>query len=156
MLIWPLVVPSQVGVVGVALGSAIAAALSAAIGAWVLWRAGMWRPVVDRDLSRAMLGFALPLVPAASRGMGAQPGRPARCCRRSPAARPSSACTPSGYTGGLVINALAIQPFSLAWGAAFWEISRSDDAPRIFARTLTWFLAIASAAALFLSASAPM
>jgi O-antigen/teichoic acid export membrane protein len=57
-----------------------------------------------------------------------------------------------GYTGGLVINALAIQPFSLAWGAAFWEVSRSDDAPRIFARTLTWFLAIASAGALFLSA----
>ena len=57
-----------------------------------------------------------------------------------------------GYTGGLVINALAIQPFSLAWGATFWEISRSDDAPRVFARTLTWFLAIASAAALFLSA----
>ena len=57
-----------------------------------------------------------------------------------------------GYTGGLVINALAIQPFTLAWGATFWEISRSDDAPRIFARTLTWFLAIGSAVALFLSA----
>jgi O-antigen/teichoic acid export membrane protein len=56
-----------------------------------------------------------------------------------------------GYTAGLVINALVIQPFTLAWGAAFWEISRSDDAPRTFARSLTWFLAIAAGMALLLS-----
>ena len=57
-----------------------------------------------------------------------------------------------GYTAGLVINALVIQPFTLSWSATFWDISSSDDAPRTFARTLTWFLALASAVALFLSA----
>ena len=151
VLILALVVALEVGVVGVALGSMIAAALSAAIGAWVLWRAGLWRPVVDRELSRAMLGFALPLVPA---GIAAWTlnlaDRP--LLQVITGSEAIVGVYTLGYTGGLVINALAIQPFSLAWGAAFWEISRSDDAPRIFARTLTWFLAIASAGALFLSA----
>jgi len=151
VLIVVLVAVLQFGVVGVALGSGIAAALSAGIGAWVIWQTGMWRPVLDRDLSRAMLAFALPLVPAAIAGW-----------TLNLADRPLlQAITDDqdlvgvyalGYTGGLVINALAIQPFSLAWGATFWEISRSDEAPRIFSRTLTWFLAIASAGALFLSA----
>jgi O-antigen/teichoic acid export membrane protein len=56
-----------------------------------------------------------------------------------------------GYTAGLVINALAIQPFNLAWSAAYWEVSRSEDGPRTIARSLTWFIAIAAGAALFLS-----
>ena len=151
VLIVLLVVVLQFGVVGVALGSAIAAALSAGIGAWVIWRTGMWRPVLDRDLSRAMLAFALPLVPAAVAGWTLNlADRPLLLAITDSEAVVGVYAL--GYTGGLVINALAIQPFSLAWGATFWEISRSDDAPRVFARTLTWFLAIASAAALFLSA----
>ena len=142
VLIVLLVVVLQFGVVGVALGSAIAAALSAGIGAWVIWRTGMWRPVLDRDLSRAMLGFALPLVPAAVAGWTLNlADRPLLLAITDSEAVVGVYAL--GYTGGLVINALAIQPFSLAWGATFWEISRSDDAPRIFARTLTWFLAIA-------------
>ena len=50
-------------------------------------------------------------------------------------------------------NALVVQPFALAWGAAQWEIARGDDAPRTFARSLTWFLVLASAMALLLSAT---
>jgi O-antigen/teichoic acid export membrane protein len=151
VLILVLVVTLGFGVVGVSLGATIAAALSAAIGAWVLWRAGVWRPVIDRDLSRAMLAFALPLVPAAVAGWTLNlADRP--MLQVITGSEAIVGVYTLGYTGGLVINALAIQPFTLAWGAAFWEISRSDDAPRIFARTLTWFLAIASAAALFLSA----
>jgi O-antigen/teichoic acid export membrane protein len=151
VLILVLVVALQFGVVGVSLGSMVAAAISAAIGAWVLWRAGLWRPVLDQDLARAMLAFALPLVPAAIASWTLNlADRPLLQVITGSAA--AVGVYTLGYTGGLVINALAIQPFTLAWGAAFWEVSRSDDAPRIFARTLTWFLAIACAAALFLSA----
>ncbi len=151
VLILTLVVALEFGVVGVALGSAIAAALSAAIGGWVLWRSGMWRPVVDEDLSRAMLTFALPLVPAAIAGWTLN-------LADRPLLQVFTGDTvvvgvyTLGYTAGLVINALVIQPFSLSWSATFWDVSRLDDAPRIFARTLTWFLAIASAVALILSA----
>ena len=150
VLIVVLVAVLRVGVIGVPVGAVIAAALSAVLGAAALWRAGMLRPILDRDLARAMLGFSIPLVPAA-----------AAAWTLNLADRPLlQAFTGSasvvgvytlGYTAGLVINALVVQPFSLAWGAAFWEISREDDAPRTFARSLTWFLAIGSATALFLS-----
>ena len=150
VLILALVVALEVGVVGVALGSMIAAALSAAIGVWVLWRAGVWRPVSTgtfpcdagiRPPARAG-GIAAWTLNLADRPL----------LQVITGSEAIVGVYTLGYTGGLVINALAIQPFSLAWGAAFWDISQSDDAPRIFARTLTWFLAIASAAALFLSA----
>lgn len=153
VLILTLVVALDYGVVGVALGSAAAAALSAAIGAWILWRSGIWRPIVDEGLSRAMLAFALPLVPAAVAGWTLN-------LADRPLLQVLTGDTDLvgvytvGYTAGLVINALVIQPFSLTWSATFWEISRSDDAARTFARTLTWFLALASAVALVLSAIA--
>ena len=151
VLILALVVALELGVVGVSLGAAIAAALSAAIGAWTLWRAGMWRPIVDGALSRSMLTFALPLVPAAVAGWTLNlADRPLlQAITGSPSV---VGVYTTGYTAGLVINALAIQPFTLSWSATFWDISRTDDAPRTFARTLTWFLAIASAGALVLSA----
>lgn len=150
VLIVYLVAVLEIGVVGVPLGAAIAAALSVAIGAVALWRAGMLRPIIDRDLARKMLSFSIPLVPAAVAGWALNLGdRPLLQAFTGDAA--VVGVYTMGYTAGLVINALAIQPFSLSWSAAFWEISRSDDAPRTFARSLTWFLALASAAALFLS-----
>ena len=149
VLILTLVVALDFGVVGVSLGSAIAAALSAAIGAWVLWRSAMWRPIVDRDLSRELLRFAIPLVPAAVAGWALNLGdRP--LLQAITGSTDVVGVYTLGYTGGLVINALAIQPFSLSWSAVVWDISRSEDASRTIARVLTWFLAIASAAALVL------
>jgi O-antigen/teichoic acid export membrane protein len=154
VLIVVLVAVLGFGVVGVPLGSTVAAALGAAIGAWVLWRAGMWRPIIDRDLTRAMLTFALPLVPAAVAGWTLNlADRPLLQVITGDEALVGVYTL--GYTAGLVVNALLVQPFSLAWGAAFWEISRSDDAPRTFARALTWFLVLGSAAALFLSVIGP-
>ena len=151
VLILILVVALEFGVVGVSLGAAIAAALSAAIGGSVLWRSGMWRPIVDEDLARAMLRFALPLVPAAVAGWTLNlADRP--LLQAFTGSEVVVGVYTTGYTAGLVINALAIQPFTLSWSATFWDISRTDDAARTFSRTLTWFLAIASAAALFLSA----
>ena len=150
VLIVFLVAILQIGVIGVPLGAAIAAALGATIGAAALWRAGMLRPSLDRELARAMLAFSIPLVPAAVAGWALNLGdRPLLQAFTGSAA--VVGVYTMGYTAGLVINALVIQPFGLAWSAAFWEISRADDAPRTFARSLTWFLALASTAALFLS-----
>ncbi len=151
VLILFLVVALELGVVGVSLGSAIAATLAAGVGSFVLWRTGVWRPLVDRDLSRAMLSFALPLVPAGVAGWTLNlADRP--LLQAFTGSTEIVGVYTTGYTAGLVINALVIQPFTLSWGAISWEISQSPDAHRTFARSLTWFLAIASAAALVLSA----
>ena len=153
ILIVALVVALRSGVVGVPLGSTLAAVVAAALGVGVLWRAGGLRAGLDRPLARAMIGFALPLVPAAVAGWTLNlADRPLLQAMTGDAALVG--VYTMGYTGGLVINALAIQPFSLAWGAAFWEISRTDDAQRTFARSLTWFLAAAGGVALFLTAIA--
>jgi O-antigen/teichoic acid export membrane protein len=151
VLILGLVLLAGSGVVGVALGAAIAAGLSAVIGAWTLLRAGMVRPALDRSLARPMLGFALPLVPAAIAGWTLNlSDRP--LLQLIGGGTAVVGVYTLGYTAGLVINALVIQPFALAWGAAFWEVSRAEDAPSTFARVLTWFLALAAGVALLLSA----
>lgn len=151
ILILGLVVVAQVGVLGVALGGATAAALSALIGIRALARAGMLRIAFDRPLARAMMAFALPLVPAAMAGWVLNlSDRP--LLQAMTGSTEVVGVYTMGYTAGLVVNALAIQPFTLAWAAAYWEVARSDDAPRIYALALTWFLAIASGVALLLSA----
>lgn len=150
ILILSFVVAAQMGVVGVALGGAIAAAVSVVIGVWALARAGLLRVTVDWPLTRAMLSFAMPLVPAAMAGWVLNlADRP--LLQAMTGDRAVVGVYTMGYTAGLVINALAIQPFTLAWSAAYWEVSRDDDAPRTFARALTWFLAIAAGVALLLS-----
>ena len=150
VLILSFVVAARMGVVGVALGGAIAAAFSAVIGTWALARAGAIRVQLDWQLARAMTRFALPLVPAAMAGWVLNlSDRP--LLQAITGDRGLVGIYTMGYTAGLVINALAIQPFTLAWGAAYWEVSRGDDAARVFARALTWFLAIAAGVALLLS-----
>jgi O-antigen/teichoic acid export membrane protein len=151
VLILTLVVPMEFGVIGVALGSAIAAAISAFVGVMALVRARAARPRIDATLSRQMLGFALPLVPAGLAGWVLNlSDRP--LLQVLTGSEALVGVYTLGYTAGLVTNALVVQPFSLAWGAAHWEIARGDDAPRTFARVLTWFLVLASAMALLLSA----
>ena len=150
LLILGLVVVAQVGVVGVALGGAIAAALSALIGIRALARAGMLRIAFHRPLARAMMGFALPLVPAAIAGWVLNlSDRP--LLQAVTGSTEIVGVYTMGYTAGLVVNAIAIQPFTLAWGAAYWEVSRTDDAPATYARALNWFLAIAGGVAMLLS-----
>lgn len=151
VLILGFVVVANIGVVGVALGAAIAAGLSAVIGGAVLVRAGLLRLGLDGSLARRLLAFATPLIPAGIAGWALNlADRPILQAMTGDAELVG--IYTMGYTAGLVINALVIQPFTLAWGAAFWEIARSDSAPATFARTLTWFLAIAAGIALALSA----
>jgi O-antigen/teichoic acid export membrane protein len=151
VLILGFVIVLRYGVTGVALGAAISAGVSAAIGFGVLLRAGMPRPSVDPALARPMLTFALPLVPAAIAGWALNlSDRP--LLQALTGSSDVVGIYTLGYTAGLVINALVIQPFALAWGAAHLEVSRAEDAPRAFSRVLTWFLALAAGVALLLSA----
>lgn len=150
VLVVALVVALRFGIVGVALGSAVAASASATIGLVALARAGMLRIRFDGALARAMLAFALPLVPAGLAGWVLNlSDRPMLQAMTGDAG--VVGIYTMGYTAGLVLNALVVQPFSLAWGATFWEVSRSEDAGRTFSRSLTWYLAIASGAAMLLS-----
>jgi O-antigen/teichoic acid export membrane protein len=150
VLIVVLVVVVRIGVVGVAIGSAVAAVLSAAIGIWVMARIGA-RPRLDGPLARQMLAFALPLVPASIAGWVLNlSDRP--LLQLITGSTATVGIYSLGYTIGLMTNALIVQPFSLAWGAAHWEISLEAQAGRSFARVLTWFLAVASGAALLISA----
>lgn len=159
LLILTLVVALRLGVIGVPLGAAIAAAVSATVSLFVLARSGVLRGVLrggglrrglDVSLGRAMLRFSLPLVPAAVAAWTLNlADRPILQAMTGDTAAVGEYTL--GYTAGLVVNALAVQPFLLAWGAAYWEISRADDAPRTFARILTWFVVIAAGAALLLA-----
>jgi O-antigen/teichoic acid export membrane protein len=149
LLIVLFVVVFGFGVAGVLLGSAISAIVSFTIGVAVLARGAGVRPTIDRALWRYMLFFSLPLVPASIAGwslsvsdryiIGAVDGFRA------------VGVYSVGYTIGLVMNALVIQPFGLAWGAAFWEFAREEQGRRIISRALNLFVMLASLPALALS-----
>src|SRR5438105_1438174 len=149
VLIVILVVPLGLGVAGVLIGSSISALISVLAGTWILIRNGVARPRLDRALWRHMLVFSLPLVPAAVAGwslnvsdryvIGAFDGFRA------------VGVYAAGYTIGLVMNALVIQPFGLAWGAAYWEFARMPEGKRLIARAMTLFVVLASVPALALS-----
>ena len=150
VLIIGCVVGLGLGAFGVVLGSLGSALLVSTAGVLLLVREGRFSVGIDRPLARHMLRFSLPLVPASIAGWTLNLSD--RYVLGAIAGREAVGVYSAGYTVGLAINALAIAPFSLAWGAAFWEISRQDDARIVIARVLTGFTAIASFMALALSA----
>jgi len=152
LLIVALVVWAGLGPLGVVLGSALSAVAAAVAGMILLARDGRLGMSLDRALARRMLAFGLPLVPAALAGWALNLSD--RYFVNAFDGRAAVGIYSAGYTVGLAINALAIAPFSLAWGAAYWEISRRGDAPAVISRVLTGFAALASFAALGLSALA--
>ena len=90
---------------------------------------------LDRRLARHMLAFSLPLVPASVASWTLNlSDRYLIAAFHGPAAVGTYS---AGYTVGLAINALAISPFTLAWGAAYWEIAKQDDARAVISRVLT-------------------
>ena len=152
VLIIGFVVGAGLGPLGVVLGSALSALAAAVAGMALLARDGRLGISLDRALVRRMLAFGLPLVPAALAGWALNLSD--RYLVNAFDGRAAVGVYSAGYTVGLAINALAIAPFSLAWGAAYWEISRRVDAPAVISRVLTGFTALASFAALGLSALA--
>lgn len=144
------VVALNLGVAGVLLGSAISALVSVTIGLAIMARANRLSLAWDRAYTVALLRFCLPLVPAALAGwtlnlsdryiIGAFHGYH------------DVGVYSIGYTIGLVMNALVVQPFSLAWGAAYWEYARDQaQAPSTISRTMTLFAMVAVIPALGVS-----
>lgn len=146
------VVGFRLGVLGVVLGALVSAVTVAVIGVTLLGRAGRLRVAIDRPLARHMLSFSLPLVPAsiASWTLNLSDRYLVGAFQGYAAVGVYSA----GYTIGLVVNALVVAPFSLAWGATFWQISKSPRAPETYARVMAGFVVVASFIALLLSAAA--
>ena len=151
LIIW-FVVVLDLGVVGVVLGSGSSALLSASAGVALLAREGRLGLGLDRGLVRHMLAFSLPLVPASVASWTLNLSDRYLIAAFDGASAVGTYA--AGYTVGLAINALAISPFTLAWGAAYWEIAKQADARAVISRVLTGFVALASFAALGLAALA--
>ena len=150
ILIIAFVVVLDLGVLGVVLGSASSAVVSATIGVIALQRTRPIRFRWDTALVRRMLAFSLPLVPAAVAGWGLNLSD--RYIVRAYDGFEAAGIYSSGYTAGLVISAIAVAPFTLAWGAAYWEIHRGPEPMPVFVRVLTVYTIVASGLALALSA----
>jgi O-antigen/teichoic acid export membrane protein len=147
-----LVLFAGLGVAGVVLGSLISS--SAVLGASyaALGSRGAIRLAWDRRMATAMLAFSLPLLPASIAGWALNlSDRYVLQAFEGPATVGVYAV---GYTIGLAINAVVLAPFSLAWGAAYWEIARGPHPERSFSRVMIGFLVLSSFAALGVSALA--
>lgn len=142
----------ELGVFGVVLGSLLSAMTAAALGLLILAREGRLRLGLDAGLVRHMLTFSVPLVPASIAGWTLNLSD--RYIVHAFEGRTAVGLYSSGYTVGLAINALAIAPFALAWGATYWEIARHPDARETIKRTLLGLVALASFLALGVSALA--
>lgn len=149
LLIILFVVGLKLGVLGVVLGSATSAVVSASLGVAAIHRLRSIRISWDGRLVRHMLKFSLPLVPASIAAWGLNLSD--RYVVKAVDGFTAAGIYSSGYTAGLVITAIAVAPFTLTWGAAYWEIARDDDARRIFARVLTIFTVVGAGLALGLS-----
>jgi len=56
-----------------------------------------------------------------------------------------------GYKFGMVVNALVLGPFALAWGPFFWSVAKEKNAKEIYSSVLTYFVLIGMFIALALS-----
>lgn len=152
LLIVVFVVVLDLGILGVVLGSLTSALVTAVAGLALLARGRGLAIGLDRALARRMLAFSLPLVPAAVAGWTLNFSD--RYILLAFEGAETVGRYSAGYSVGLAINALAVAPFSLAWGATYWEIAKHDDARATIARVLTAFLALACFGALGLAALA--
>ncbi len=144
------VVVLRLGVFGVVLGSLVSAVVVAVAGVLVLVRARRIRMALDRPLINHMLVFALPLVPASVAAWTLNLSD--RYLLQAFVGNQAVGIYSAGYTIGLVINALAVAPFTLAWAAIFWDIATTPGARQTYARVMTGFVIFAAFIALGLSA----
>jgi O-antigen/teichoic acid export membrane protein len=144
-----LVVALHLGVLGVLIGSAISAVSAAALGLLVLARGASLKLRVDPVLWRHMLVFSIPLVPASIAAWGLNLSD--RYVIGAFDGFHAVGLYSVGYTIGLIMNALVIQPFGLAWGAAYWEFAHEGPAEPIVSRAMTLFVVVACVPAMALS-----
>jgi O-antigen/teichoic acid export membrane protein len=150
LFIVALVVVADLGVLGVVIGSLASSVLVAGAGLLQLRRSEQLGIALDRGLARHMLNFSLPLVPASVAAWTLNLSD--RYLIQAMDGTTAVGVYSGGYTVGLVINALAVAPFTLAWGAAYWELARAGTAAQSIARVMTGYLAFATFVAVALSA----
>ncbi|MFC1721505.1 lipopolysaccharide biosynthesis protein [Patescibacteria group bacterium] len=60
-----------------------------------------------------------------------------------------------GYKLGMLVNIMIVAPFQLAWPTLYFDVSRRNDAQRIYSKVLTYFTMAATFLALALGVLAP-
>ena len=138
------------GLVGVALANLAAAGAAMLVGL-ALVRRGHGRLVGwDPALARAMLSFSFPLVPAAVAIWALSLSD--RYLLRAFEDATVVGTYVVGYTLGALVSIVVVQPFSLAWSAAKWEVAPAPDGPAQVERTHRLVGIAAAAVALGISA----
>jgi O-antigen/teichoic acid export membrane protein len=145
-----LVVVRDLGVVGVLYGKLGGDALTALLGL-VLCRHSI-RPRFDRTALRRMLAYGLPLVPVAF-AYGLITGVDRFFLQRTRALEEVAV-----YAVAMKFFALAtmgVSAFQLAFGPFAFARARTPEAPRLYARVVSLYTAVASLGALLVAAFAP-
>jgi O-antigen/teichoic acid export membrane protein len=144
------VVALRAGLTGVMVAMAVASVGAALVGTIAMARAGALSFGWDGPLARSMLAFSLPLVPA---GLAVWTLNVSDRYVINAFLGPISVGVYAlGYTIGMAINVIVVQPFTLAWSAAKWDVARDPAAPGHFARLTRSFAVVGAFAALGLSA----
>ena len=98
---------------------------------------------------KEMLSFGLPLVPA---GLGVWIMTMADRYFLQFLSTPQELGLYSlGYKFGMVVQGLVVGPFSLAWGAFFWSVTKDKNAKEIYSSVFTYFTLVGMAVALVVS-----
>jgi len=148
LALW-LVIGRQLGVAGVLYGKLFGDIACAGLGL-VLVRHNL-RPVFDRDALRRMLAYGLPLVPA-SIAYGAMASFDRFVLQRSRSVE-EVAVYAVAYKFFAVVT-MGVSAFQLAYMPFAYARANVADAPRLYARVLALYVAVASLGALLIAAFA--
>ncbi len=144
------VIGLQAGIVGVAAANLISAALTSAIGLLLMSRGRGSLLAWDGSLAASMLRFSAPLVPAAIALWALNLSD--RFLLKQFVDATAVGVYVVGYTLGALVNLAIVQPFTLAWAAAKWEVARSRDGPSQLRRFHRVVATVGSLGALLVSA----
>ncbi|MBN1503879.1 MAG: lipopolysaccharide biosynthesis protein, partial [Candidatus Eisenbacteria bacterium] len=144
-----LVVHAGRGAVGVLEGALVGTALGLALLLPVVLRT--WRPRIDRGLAVRALKFAVLLVPG---GLAAWAlNQSDRYLLRAFGDIGMVATYGVGFKFASVLNVFLVTPFLTAWTPFMFRVSGQDDARRLYARVLTYFVLVGTWALVALSAT---
>ena len=145
-----LVLGQGLGVAGVLYGRLAGDGLAALIGLLLIRHA--LRPQFDRATLRRMLNYGLPLVPVAF-AYGAITAMDRYMLQRTRGLE--EVATYAVAIKFFSVVSMAVAAFQLAYGPFAYARAASPEAPRLFARVLAVFMAVASLAALTVGLLAP-
>lgn len=135
------------GVLGILLGGLIAAFLLYSISVRSIIKNA--KPSFSIAELKEMLSFGLPLVPAGLAAWIMTMGD--RYFLQFLSTPTELGLYSLGYKFGMVIQALIVGPFGLAWGPFLWSTAKEKNAKEIYSSVLTYFALVGMAVALVLS-----